>query len=206
MSKLLYLGLNPTHFQTEKNLVHLPIIQIVPRDYNRLEIKDKFQDLSAYTHIIFTSKSAVKCFSQCLEHFQMQLDKQQLVAIGSRTAEKIKEFGMLPTWVAKKATQEGIMELFLDVEEAYIFMPRSSLARSALVDFFKGRGVRTQTCDLYDTHFLIPKQPPDLKNFDEIVFTSPSTVESFLKIYKKFPTHAKLTSIGPITKAKLGEH
>ena len=46
---------------------------------------------------------------------------------------------------------------------------------------------------------------PDLNLCDEIVFTSPSTVDAFIDLCGSLPEDIQLTPIGPITKNKLKE-
>jgi uroporphyrinogen-III synthase len=44
---------------------------------------------------------------------------------------------------------------------------------------------------------------PNLAAFDEIVFTSPSTIEAFLAIFGALPRDKILTPVGPVTEAAL---
>ena len=83
--------------------------------------------------------------------------------------------------------------------QGYFFLPHSKRARPALSDYFKQHHIPFFALDLYDTIFQKLEPVPNLDDFDEILFTSPSTVEGFLRIYGQLPIHKKLTSIGPIT-------
>ena len=55
------------------------------------------------------------------------------------------------------------------------------------------------------SQFVVQKKEAiNLLEFDEIFFTSPSTVDGFLNIFGAFPKNGpRLVSIGPITKAYL---
>lgn len=191
MKKILYLGTDPSHFKGQ-NVLHYPVIKIVPRTID-------ISDLSLYTHIIFTSKNAVKVFFSQVSSLPPSL---KVIAIGKVTAEHIQA-----DMIAQEETQEGIINLLkhIDLKNAYIFYPRSSLSRPVLLDFLKSQNIRHAVCDLYDT---LPQQPLPLPNFneiDEIIFTSPSTVDAFLLIFGSLPLDKKLTSIGPITEERLRE-
>lgn len=193
--KVLYLGTDPSHFQTDGVLMHYPVIKIVPRPFQ--EIKLFFDDLPLYTHLIFTSKNAVEIF---FNYGYLLPPSLIVIAVGKVTAQYVKA-----DFVAQDETQEGIIDILkqCDLKNAYIFYPRSSLSRPALVDFFKEHNIRYATCDLYDTLAQKLEPVPDLSEIDEIVFTSPSTVDAFLQIYGSLPQNKKLTTIGPITELRV---
>ncbi len=174
------MGLRP-----KEGTVHYPVIYTV-----RCPLV-AFPDWHLFTHIIFTSQTAV-------EYWPGPWDKQ-ILAIGNETAQKLREKGLEPV-VAPEATQEGIMKI---VGEGYYFIPRSKRARGDLDEYMRARGIRFQAFDLYETHFQKPLPVPDLNEFDEVIFTSPSTVEGFLRIFGKFPEGKKLTAIGPITSREI---
>lgn len=204
--KSLYLGLSPKHFG--KEVVHLPLIEIVPRPFDRLDITCAFADIPEYTHIIFTSKSGVEIFFSCLKekgYSEKDLEGKEIVAVGKVTAKHVEDHGAKVSKVADVETQEGVIHLLAleDLGKAYVLLPQSSKARCALVQALIHRGVRHQRCDLYDTRPKIPAVKPELESFDEIIFTSPSTVEAFKKVFGKAPKGKKLIAIGPVTRSVL---
>jgi uroporphyrinogen-III synthase len=207
MRTTLYLGTDPTQFESEGraqgHLIHYPIIKIVPRTADHPEIKQAFDAMGEYTHLLFTSKNAVKVF---FENFKgSDLKSKTVIAIGQVTAAHLAAQGLLPQFTAEEETQEGVVKLLetLDLKDAYFFLPRSSLSRPVLVHFFESRNVRFVACDLYDTvtQELLPR--PDLEKVDEIIFTSPSTVKAFMEIFKKLPAGKKLLAVGPVTQEAL---
>jgi uroporphyrinogen-III synthase len=200
MKNILYLGTDPTNFHHNGNLIHYPVIRIVPRALNA-EIMAAFADLPQYTHVIFTSKHAVDIFFS----YRREIDGKQIVAVGKITAEKLEKYGCSANLIAKDETQEGIITELnkQNLKNAYIFLPRSSLSRPALTNYLTSRNIRYCACDFYDTLPARPATPFDLSLIDEIVFTSPSTVEAFFKIHPVLPKKIKLTPIGPVTKDAL---
>ena len=66
-------------------------------------------------------------------------------------------------------------------------------------DYFLQHEIPYLECTLYDTVIVKPNPLPNLDEFDEIIFTSPSTVEGFLEAYKTLPSDKRLTPIGPVT-------
>lgn len=178
----LYLGLRP-----KAGMVHYPVIRTVFCGH----VEKALEKWADFTHVIFTSQTAV-------EYWPGPWDKK-IVAIGLSTASALREKGCSPV-IAPEATQEGVMQV---IEEGYYLLPRSRRARSALTDFMKNKGIRFFVLDLYDTVFQKLEPVPDLSQFDEIIFSSPSTVEGFLRIFGKLPQDVQLTAIGPITKRAL---
>lgn len=212
MKTVLYLGTDPTqwiaqgHFQG--NLIHFPVIEVTARCIADPELKAAYDDLNDYTHLIFTSKNAVKIFFQHLIEIPFSKEKlvgKTIIAIGRVTAAHLTAQGVLPNHVAEQETQEGVIALLnkLDIEDAYVFFPRSSLSRPVLSQYFKEREIRFQACDLYDTTTQKRGSAPNLEVVDEIVFTSPSTVKAFMEIFGKLPGGKKLLAIGPVTEEAL---
>lgn len=195
----LYLGLDPG----DEPCVHYPVIRVVPRPLDNPEIKQAFDDLPLYTHVIFTSK-------QTIEHFPFEwaaLKNKILIAIGSATAIKLKEKGF-ECITPKHSTQEGLIDLLEKMtipQDAYFFYPRSALARPMLADFLHAKGYQVWLLDLYDTHYQRLEPVPDLAQFDRIIFSSPSTVRGFLRIFGTLPKDKELVAIGPVTAAVLSE-
>ncbi len=183
--KILYLGTEP-----KEGTVHFPVLKLTPRPIP-LHILD---DLPAFTHIIFTSKNAVSFF----EH---NLSDKIIIALGTKTAKALLKRGIKPTYVAKDESQEGVVDLLrpMNLDDAYILYPRSSIARTYLESFMRERCIRYQAVDLYDTTTNNIEPTLDLHEFKEIIFTSPSTVRSFIEIFGHLPKDKILTAIGPIT-------
>src|SRR5581483_4241476 len=208
MKTILYLGTDPTQFESSEHLIHYPVIRIVPRQLEQPDIKQAFDDIDAYTHFIFTSKNAVKIFFSHLVSLNKSIDTlkaKRIIAIGSVTAAHLFIQGCPATDISTEETQEGVVKLLgtMNLDDAYLVLPRSSLSRPILANFCKKRELRHQACDLYDTVSHCQQPIPDLDRIDEIVFTSPSTVQAFLDIFGALPKGKKCLAIGPITEQAL---
>ena len=205
MSKrILYLGLDPTHYATNGQIIHWPIIQIVPRPLSDPAIHEALSNFELYSHVIVTSKSTVPILLGYLS--QLSIDRQTWIqkttlAVGQMTAKYLKGCGIIPTRIAQEETAEGMIEELkeLPLNQAHIFWPHSGKARPVIKDFLVAQGIQHTTCVLYDPKPQIPETLPNLEEFNEIIFTSPSTVEAFLEIFGVFPSHIQLVTIGPIT-------
>jgi uroporphyrinogen-III synthase len=187
---ILYLGLDPSRYP--RKVFHYPVIRTVLIE--RLDVSK----VDFATHFLFTSRSAVKHW------FRRFSVKGEVLAIGAATAAALREQG-IEARVAPSATQEGMIELLetMELAHAYLFWPRSASARSVIEEYLTRRKVPFCALDLYETKEQQLKPVPDLNEFDEIVFTSPTTVEAFLKIFGILPRDKKLTPIGPVTAAVL---
>ncbi len=210
---VLYLGSDPSRYRNSEHslgkiVIHFPVIEILPRPLTQPDIRSALDDLDAYTDVIFTSKHAVIFLAHALQTLEV-LSCKRVTCVGKSTAEALEARGILPSWVAKIETQEGILSglRLWDWEGAYVLMPRSALARGQLEHFFIERAIRYQVCDLYDTVTKQVDALPDLDQFEEIVFTSPSTVRAFAELFQHYPKSElfakKLTPIGLVTAAAI---
>jgi uroporphyrinogen-III synthase len=146
---------------------------------------------------------AVTYFFDALKEKMHLLEGKCVVAVGKTTASFLTREGFPPQFIAEDERQEGVIELLSKLgflKNSYIFLPRSSRARPLLENFLKERKLRHRIFNLYDTILQKLLPLPDLKDFDEIVFTSPSTVEAFYEIFPEIPHGKKITAIGPVTK------
>lgn len=209
--KSLYLGIDPpSSFFQDRRLVHNPIIQIFPRPFENEEIISAFKELSLYTHLIFTSKNSVRLFFKALTFFQLPLvyvRKKTLIAVGKATQATIEEQGFKVAATAKEESAEGVIKLLEQLTHSshYFFWPHSSRARPLIADFFKEHSLKFKECALYDTLFSEQFHLPALSLFDEIIFTSPSTVDAFLNFVPKLPADKLLTPIGKVTESYLAK-
>lgn len=193
--RILYLGTDPSRYIHTGELIHYPVIQT-----KRCATLDP--QVFQCTHLLFTSPNAVRHF------FELASPMQAIyLAIGSSTASSLHKLGIQPL-IAPFSTQEGMIALLdtLDLQNAFLGWPRSSRARTVLAKYLSRRGISYFDFDLYETMFQKPEPVPDLLSFDEIVFTSPSTVDAFFEIFGTIPWEKKIVSLGPITEDKLNKN
>ncbi len=194
--RILYLGTDPSRYQHTGELVHYPVIRTVLRT----SIDER--DFAKCTHWIFTSPNAVRHWfslgvSGCFE---------KSFAVGPSTAAALLQRG-IQAKVAPIATQEGLIELLevVDLEGALIGWPHSSKARTVLGDYLTKRGVPFLSIDLYEPVMQRLEPVPDLDTFDEIIFTSSSTVDAFFEIFGSIPWDKKIVPFGPVTAKRLSK-
>jgi hydroxymethylbilane synthase len=190
---VLHTGLEP-YASINENCAHLhiPFIHVVPRP--KLEL-----DVSKYSHFIFTSKSAVKLF---FSHYQEPyLLKKTFLAVGTSTAASLRKQGVENILTAVQEHAEGVVELLktLNLSNAFMLWPHAAGSRDVISDYLKSSHIQHDEVILYDTVSRKPDPAPHLALIDEITFTSPSTVDSFVEFYGTLPQNKILKAIGPIT-------
>ncbi|MBI5272495.1 MAG: uroporphyrinogen-III synthase [Chlamydiia bacterium] len=191
--RVLYLGIDPPEGRA---VDHYPVIRTSKLESHELSIaSDRWEEFS---HVIFTSKNGVRYWEKW-----KSAEGKIFIAIGEGTAGELRGRGIQPL-VASDARQEGVIALLegLCLEGASVLYLRSRRARPLLAEYL-ARNINAVVVDLYDTVIQCPRMAPDLSLYEEIVFTSPSTVEGFLKIFGKLPEGIRLTAIGAVTRAAL---
>jgi uroporphyrinogen-III synthase len=186
MTRVLYLGTDPSRYG--RDVVHCPLIETKPLPLSE-HLLDQWEE---FTHILLTSPNAARIMTS-----YKNLDGKKIIAIGKGTADVIGNCFA----IANPETQEGMIDLLksINLSRSYILYPRSSKARPLLASYLNEANIRHHTCNLYETLYLKPNPIPDLAQFDEIVFTSPSTVHAFLEIYGSIPQDKHILAIGPVT-------
>jgi uroporphyrinogen III methyltransferase/synthase len=201
--KVLFTGLSGERFFKRGIFFPLPLIQIKPlKDYAQMDSLIKRMDI--FDWIIFTSRFGVLYFFQ--ELFKMGFDSRNLggvkvAAIGSSTAEKLRKYGIIADLIPPEESSAGLLSEFkkLNIRENKVLLPRSDLADESLSEGLKNLGAEVYTCVAYRN--VMPENLPelDLNFFDEIIFTSPSTLRNFIKRYGKPPERVRIRTIGPLT-------
>ncbi|MDE3045987.1 MAG: uroporphyrinogen-III synthase [Verrucomicrobiota bacterium] len=188
--KILYTGLDPKRYRFTGELVHYPVIETVPIN----ELDEATQQVwPKITHVLFTSPTAVKHWLVLAP----SLEEKEVLAIGAGTASFFSK-----ALIAPFATQEGMIALLetLDLRDAFLLWPHSVQARPLLSEYLRKNSMAFHSVALYQT---VVRNPGPLPDFDEIVFTSPSTVAAFLHLHGHIPWEKKVTAIGPITQKAL---
>ena len=212
--KILYTGLSGERFFTDGLIFHLPLIEIKPlSDYSELnEVIEKIVRTGdkSFDWIVFTSRFGVKYFFE--QMFKKVRDVRALsgikiAAIGQSTAAKLRDFGILADLVPSEESSFGLLREFEKIApdnrknpQPKILLPRSDIADKGLTDGLRKIGFAVYPVVVYKN--VLPENLPDLdlNFFDEIIFSSPSTIKNFIKRYGRPPSGIKITTIGPVTK------
>jgi hydroxymethylbilane synthase len=210
LPEALYLGPEPPiHAFCDRRLIHCPLIQIVPRSLEDEQVKEMQKLWPAFTHVIMTSKSAVREMISLLRRQRISLESfksKTAIAVGSATAEVLKGYGITPH-VAEEEQSEGIAKLIQTIpQESFVLWPHSAQARNVIQEALETRKIPHFLCPIYDVAPCEKPVLPDLNPIPEVIFSSPSTVRSFFNLIPNPPNHLQLTPIGPITAEELAKY
>lgn len=173
-----------------------------------------------YTWIIFTSVNAVNAVWKKIS--ALGLDARifagvQLAAVGTKTADAIREKGMVPELLPKPNKQNavGLVEVFPEFVEGIdgvgrVLLPRADLAGDYLPAALIQLGWEVDDVVAYRT---VRAAPPSAEvrdaiktgGFDAVAFTSGSTVRNLVGIAGKPHKRTIIACIGPSTKAAAEE-
>lgn len=211
--RILFTGLSKERFFLKGTHFHLPLIKIEPMDDYK-EFDNYLKDIKDFDWIVFASRYGVEYFFKRLKAVRLDsrtLANIKIAAIGNSTKNRLLDFGILTDLVPKKESSEGLIEALstksgsasggkrVDLKNKKIFLPRSNISDKGLQKALERLGAEVSTSFAYRN--VMPADLPDLdlNFFNEIMFTSPSTVRNFKKRYKNVPKNVKIRYIGDVT-------
>ncbi len=193
------------------DVIELPTIRIEPpadvRGFAELVI-----DAHTYDWIVFTSPNGVNAFFEVF--YRAYTDAREfggakIAAIGPATAQRVKEFRLLPDLQPKEFVTEGLITAFeelgsLDNEKVLIVRAEktrdilaSALAKKgAIIDEAVGYRTVPETVETDRTGAL---QRFREEGADLVTFASSSAVENYVAMGLKPPPGLEFASMGPVT-------
>ena len=201
--------------------IEFPTIETVPpKDWK--EIDRAIKNLPKYDWAIFTSINGVKYFVERLKKQGKdirELKGIKICAIGPATAKAIEDLGIKVDLLPKEYRAESIITGLgkTKIKGRRFLLPRALKAREVLPEEIKRLGGKVDVVTAYRT--VQPKEKTDEirkmlreKRVDVVTFTSSSTVENFVNMFKRnevpgILNGTRVACIGPITKdtaTKLG--
>ena len=135
-----------------------------------------------------------------IEYFKKEKEKYRVAKSKHKPAiETVREMGYNPDEVI-------IFDNFqFWYQRRTVFYPHSSLSSDAIPLALQELGFNVMSVVAYNN--VLPKhvRRVNLNHFKHIVFTSPSTIDNFIKLYGKLPENTEFITRGPITQAHLEE-
>ena len=182
-------------------VLEAPTIKIAAPSDEFTSLDAAIKILREFDWIIFTSANGVEKFFERLKvHGLDSRALNKVAAIGSATAEKLLNFGIVADVVPKNFVAESLADALKNfVVGKKVLIARAEVARDVLPDTLKNFGADVTIAPVYKT---LPEKVTDIDfdSIDLVTFTSSSTVENFVASYgvenlKKIPSAA----IGTIT-------
>lgn len=194
-------------------VLECPTIRLVdPESWQLLDLA--LRELSSYDWVVLTSGNAVRYFFQRLD--ALGLDARVLAgcrvcAVGPKTADEIRSFGIKPDLVPNDYKAEGVVEEFsrLDMQGSRVLFPRADKSRDVIPRELKRMGAHVDSPVAYRNIFPDRLPPETLfalekRSVDCITFTSSSTVQNLAamlgeELMLDMLKGVTVASIGPIT-------
>ncbi len=195
--------------------LEFPVIRIVPP--KRQELFDQsLHRLGEFDWVIFTSVNGVNLFFRRLSELKIdirQMAKARIAAIGPKTAEALKEKGLLVEVLPNEYKAEDLVEsLRSRVKKGEkILLPRANIARKILATELEKIGCEVSDVDAYDTELETGDAEEIAKKLEDrkihvLTFTSSSTVRNFVQVIRtaredvlSLLKDVQIVCIGPIT-------
>ncbi len=163
-------------------------------------------DIDEYDYLIFTSKNAVIFF---LKKYR-NINNKKIVAVGEKTAKVLEGYGFKDIIVPENYSGEGVLELLKKHESEFINKKIGVVrALEGNDNLLKQKTFKIDLIPVYKTDYNIPENIDTVKNMFEnnliyaVIFSSPSTFEGFLKIFKEesknLLSKTKVIAIGKTT-------
>lgn len=132
-------------------------------------------------------------------------EKEKLVAAKPRYEQVIKKLNELYGKKEQNAYYYKEADFLAWYDNRLVFYPHSSLSSEAIPLALQELGFNVDSVVAYNNE--LPKNPRrvNLNHFKRIVFTSPSTIDNFIKLYGKLPENTEFITRGPITQEHLEE-
>jgi uroporphyrinogen III methyltransferase / synthase len=206
-NKILVTGTNPGKYEYLGEIVHTPLIEIMPlRDYS--SIFGQLPEKNDFDWVIFTSKHAVRYFLQAFSDNDMDirwLTGSKIISIGAATSRELRANRLMSDLEAEKETSAGIIDLFIErnLAGSKVLLPCSEQKMDILPDYLENIGYKVTPLIVYRNER--PEDPVfvDLNDIDIVVFTNPSSVKNFKTIYQKLPSHLQVIISGENTNRAL---
>ncbi|QED48815.1 uroporphyrinogen-III synthase [Cytobacillus dafuensis] len=193
--------------------VEIPLIAFKPLKETK-EIVERLNQLHLYDWIIFTSDITVETFLEFSDHIRKS-KLPRIAAIGRKTAGCLTQAGFNVDFIPNEYVAEGFVKEFLSLIEPgiKILIPKGNLARDYICTTLTEKGAFVDEIIIYETFF--PEESREqlierisANNLDILPFTSPSTVDHFMKVIRENNLVQKLdeciiSCIGPVTKARI---
>ena len=132
-------------------------------------------------------------------------EKEKLVAAKPRYEQVKKKLNELDGKKEQNAYYYKEADFLSWYNNRLVFYPHSSLSSEAIPLALQELGFSVDSVVAYNN--VLPKhvRRVNLNHFKRIVFTSPSTIDNFIKLYGKLPENTEFITRGPITQAHLEE-
>lgn len=194
-------------------VIAAPLISFT--QWKRDENKSIIEKIDQYDWIIFTSINGVHFFFKTCEEYGLSVDDLKKYshirygAVGTKTEEALKQYSFSASFVPSVFDADHFSVQFLKQHHPnYPLLVKGNLARDVIDQTFNDRDIPFDTMYVYRTEMNNDLNLEEIYTQHEIdyyCFTSPSSIEAFIQLYKGV-LQAELNKpcfcIGETTKSK----
>ena len=188
----LYTGLT----SPDANYTHTPLIEIVSVD-DDTQLRRAIADIDSYDYVLFTSRYAAKYVGA------LSVMHTRIVSIGRTTTKALHQIGVEEVDEVEEDNSYGVVSWFSSQSRGRVLIPRSNLALPIIPEGLRQLGFEVDCVTAYINRMPEHPKKVNLDEIDRIVFTSPSTIDNFIRLYGALPEKKELVTRGPITEQHL---
>lgn len=186
---------------------------------NEEKVRSALLQAEDYDWVVLTSVNAVRYFFEWLDRCKVDVrrfHRARFAAVGPKTADALKSFGILADVQPDTYTAEGLLERLMTQDGVQpgqkVLLPRGNLARDVLTAGLQQSGVLATAIDIYETAHTHQRSPFLLEMLEQgeihlVTFTSSSTVHGLLEALRSLGAadpaallrRTNIACIGPIT-------
>lgn len=182
--------------------------RIVARDVSAL--RTAACELARYDWVVFTSTTSVALLFDATEACGIASEHwahTRIAAVGSTTAEAIRDRGAEPTLIPQRFAAEGLLEEFAargDLVGATMLYPAAAGARNEFAEGLRGLGARVDRIDAYesvatDEDVAAVREALAAGAVHIVTLTAGSAVDAWVRAMAPLHGVAEAVSIGPVT-------
>lgn len=190
--KTLYTGLT----SPQADYIHTPLIEVRPVD-NDAAIQQAAARIDSYDYMLYTSRHAAAYVAP------LMTKARRTVSIGKATTAALHQAGIACVSEVDEDNSYGVIAWFDSQPRGRVLIPRSDLALPIIPEGLQKLGFEVDCVTVYTNSMPAHPQKVELTDIGRIVFTSPSTIDNFIRLYGRLPLDKELTTRGPITEQHL---
>jgi uroporphyrinogen III methyltransferase/synthase len=205
--RTLVTGTTSEEYGNESRVVHTPLIKICKsEDTTPGQILS--EGIKTFDWIVFTSRYGVRYFFELLDETEFDvraLASVRIASTGATTTAELHKRHLRPDVESPTGSAEGLIRHFAEagLSGLHILLPRSDRGLKQLPEALAASGNSVTDLPVYRNTPNGEATKVDLSHFRKIIFSSPSCVDAFVRLYGELPPEVLLTAKGKTTLEKL---
>src|SRR5258708_1842544 len=133
-----------------------PAIKIIGNIKDKIII-NTIRNIFIYDWVLFTSAKGVSYFMKVYESLGIDirvLQQKKIAVVGSKTAEKVKEYGLQIDFMPTKYTTEQLALEMSDIKNKKILVVRADIGSKEFISGLFNKGAQVTDIPIYKTEYL----------------------------------------------------